>query len=86
MQRSFNSRTHVGCDTLPIFSRSVSVSFNSRTHVGCDGIGMQGQGQGQVSIHAPTWGATEITAGVYKAVAVSIHAPTWGATLRLHIS
>ena len=35
-----------------------------------------------VSIHAPTWGATFIDEmGFSAAIPVSIHAPTWGATL-----
>ena len=33
-----------------------------------------------VSIHAPTWGATLQSAGANDIVEVSIHAPTWGAT------
>ena len=33
-----------------------------------------------VSIHAPTWGATDAIASPSPAKAVSIHAPTWGAT------
>ena len=34
----------------------------------------------QVSIHAPTWGATDVE-DVYDVTEdVSIHAPTWGAT------
>ena len=34
-----------------------------------------------VSIHAPTWGATTFWCVSVEIVAVSIHAPTWGATL-----
>ena len=33
-----------------------------------------------VSIHAPTWGATEQFTTRAKFLLVSIHAPTWGAT------
>ncbi len=33
-----------------------------------------------VSIHAPTWGATEETVVKAYERIVSIHAPTWGAT------
>ena len=33
-----------------------------------------------VSIHAPTWGATEILDESKDFALVSIHAPTWGAT------
>ena len=34
-----------------------------------------------ISIHAPTWGATEIVQCVFSGLIISIHAPTWGATL-----
>ena len=33
-----------------------------------------------ISIHAPTWGATEQIRGRYVRLEISIHAPTWGAT------
>ena len=33
-----------------------------------------------ISIHAPTWGATSLNADYLKTIAISIHAPTWGAT------
>ena len=78
---SFNPRTHMGCDfmnaRITLISRSFQSThphgvrhraigyaidvarFNPRTHMGCD------QTQGDlasveiVSIHAPTWGATD---------------------------
>ena len=34
-----------------------------------------------VSIHAPTWGATFAVWDLNHIIQVSIHAPTWGATL-----
>ena len=34
-----------------------------------------------VSIHAPTWGATQSGLAYANSSSVSIHAPTWGATL-----
>ncbi len=34
----------------------------------------------RVSIHAPTWGATNYTDFAIPEFDVSIHAPTWGAT------
>ena len=34
----------------------------------------------RVSIHAPTWGATELPEEFVNYMTVSIHAPTWGAT------
>ena len=37
---------------------------------------------GLVSIHAPTWGATNGASMSPSSYCVSIHAPTWGATTR----
>ena len=54
--------------------------FNPRTHVGCDGDeGIRTQGGG-ISIHAPTWGATQKIYLNLCSSNISIHAPTWGAT------
>ena len=36
--------------------------------------------RGRVSIHAPTWGATQVVCVGRHVHSVSIHAPTWGAT------
>ena len=36
----------------------------------------------KISIHAPTWGATESLAPRYVELFISIHAPTWGATVK----
>ena len=54
--------------------------FNPRTHMGCDGWDSHRYGVADVSIHAPTWGATSIKYSDLKSKYVSIHAPTWGAT------
>ena len=35
--------------------------FNPRTHVGCDIANNRAADKRQVSIHAPTWGATSLT-------------------------
>ena len=35
---------------------------------------------GNISIHAPAWGATENTANRRIILNISIHAPAWGAT------
>ena len=37
--------------------------------------------RGNVSIHAPAWGATQAGAHVTVTFTVSIHAPAWGATV-----
>ena len=56
-------------------------SFNPRTHVGCDIAMAYEKLILDVSIHAPTWGATKTYLVRFRRRAVSIHAPTWGATL-----
>ncbi len=80
--RSFNPRTHVGCDR-----KAESLSYDRQLFQSTHPRGVRlstptnptfSQG---VSIHAPTWGATERRAGQRNATNVSIHAPTWGATL-----
>ena len=37
-----------------------------------------------ISIHAPTWGATQRAAFALSCIQISIHAPTWGATRNDH--
>ena len=39
-------------------------------------------GHKRVSIHAPTWGATNLDFLSNSVIRVSIHAPTWGATTK----
>ena len=61
--------------------------FNPRTHMGCDSNAYAYLDGIQVSIHAPTWGATFVRQRYTSAFGVSIHAPTWGATIvRLKIN
>ncbi len=55
-------------------------SFNPRAHVGRDRHYMDYILRKDVSIHAPTWGATSVDVDVVSVPKVSIHAPTWGAT------
>ena len=57
------------------------LSFNPRSHMGSDAKGRQYVELYDVSIHAPTWGATLPARLVSYDEEVSIHAPTWGATL-----
>ena len=56
---SFNPRTHMGCD-LRLPKKNLRLkSFNPRTHMGCDCHDLVVRVYGDnVSIHAPTWGAT----------------------------
>ena len=78
---SFNPRTHTGCDPLRLIPRLLFVCFNPRTHTGCD---LKAQGVSDivanVSIHAPTRGATAAGFSRSQTATVSIHAPTRGAT------
>ena len=57
-------------------------SFNPRTRMGCDLADLAVRHKGQVSIHAPAWGATHQSTLSFQRVTVSIHAPAWGATPR----
>ena len=77
----FNPRTRVGCDPRGRKAGQAKKGFNPRTRVGCD-VGSRGRGANhpQVSIHAPAWGATEVTSRMQRVLHVSIHAPAWGAT------
>ena len=59
-----------------------TAGFNPRSHMGSDCHLVRQQGYRQVSIHAPTWGATRCRRLPLTISKVSIHAPTWGATLR----
>ena len=54
--------------------------FNPRAHVGRDITIFQIAIHRDVSIHAPTWGATAESSTSDRQEEVSIHAPTWGAT------
>ena len=59
----FNPRTHVGCDILLHRAHTGVRGFNPRTHVGCDADDDATYSATFVSIHAPTWGATDMSAG-----------------------
>ncbi len=49
--------------------------------MGCDRKALVHTCKPRVSIHAPTWGATNRMPTQPKQEGVSIHAPTWGATV-----
>ena len=59
----FNPRTHVGCDTYAATRSPTCPDFNPRTHVGCDEKAIITAAIFNISIHAPTWGATLAKAG-----------------------
>ena len=80
---SFNPRTHTGCDSSFKHCPSLTFCFNPRTHTGCDSnIDIWEKKKIEVSIHAPTRGATAVFFAKPKAGIVSIHAPTRGATCK----
>ena len=57
--KCFNPRTHTGCDSSGIVTSDAISSFNPRTHTGCDpACKSRLNRKFQVSIHAPTRGAT----------------------------
>ena len=60
--------------------------FNPRTHTGCDYRNAIENGASEVSIHAPTRGATYRHLRRQRGDPVSIHAPTRGATLLATVS
>ena len=49
--------------------------------MGCDSDHDSDGSDDSISIHAPTWGATDGHGAADVGGAISIHAPTWGATL-----
>ena len=55
---SFNPRSHTGSDFFSSSSRQGSTSFNPRSHTGSDQKTTIGNVNQNVSIHAPTRGAT----------------------------
>ena len=58
---SFNPRSRMGSDFTLILILVVSVCFNPRSRMGSDqGLTLAGA-YGDVSIHAPAWGATNIS-------------------------
>ena len=62
------------------------VNFNPRTHVGCDPSFSKRVTMAGISIHAPMWGATNVTVTYSAFKGISIHAPMWGApTTHLHL-
>ena len=77
----FNPRAHVGRDAILLIRQHQAARFQSTRPRGArHALDTHELGGHLVSIHAPTWGATD---GGYLGTAflhVSIHAPTWGAT------
>ena len=78
--RSFNPRTHTGCDATTE-RETIPLMFQSTHPHGVRLVSELSKGNlFKVSIHAPTRGATpQITKYIFPVI-VSIHAPTRGAT------
>ena len=86
-RQHFNPRTPVGCDWAHISSVLRITNFNPRTPVGCDFVRVDvGFRNPVISIHAPQWGATYVTAEILYGSDISIHAPQWGATGIPHVA
>ena len=82
----FNPRTHVGCDLIFVVLMQITLVFQSTHPRGVRQKRLSGlYARPGVSIHAPTWGATEHRLLPVALDAVSIHAPTWGATRMLSL-
>ena len=80
-RRCFNPRAHVGRDFAVALRVSSRMVFQSTRPRGARPIRFSLlQSFLDVSIHAPTWGATTDAFGYNPRYQVSIHAPTWGAT------
>ena len=79
--RCFNSRAHGGRDGATGPWPDSGGCFNSRAHGGRDKTPLDIWHLGQVSIHAPTGGATGRRTTTAVTAGVSIHAPTGGATM-----
>ena len=78
---SFNPRARVGRDLRSPSPNSTKQSFQSTRPRGArHGRHYIGQWWGDVSIHAPAWGATVSDGDKVTIANVSIHAPAWGAT------
>ena len=76
----FQSTHPRGVRLRPESLNSASLDFNPRTHVGCDLHIIPSHLVREISIHAPTWGATPCLCSHRSGIPISIHAPTWGAT------
>ena len=82
--KCFNPRSHVGSDCRARAHGTPLPCFNPRSHVGSDYDSNRPRHWTFVSIHAPTWGATNWIDKLNQSKIVSIHAPTWGATCILN--
>ena len=78
---SFNPRTHMGCDGVPLLKFVVKFGFNPRTHMGCDLLLMTPYLVMTCFNPRTHMGCDGASSSVVNNMHVSIHAPTWGATV-----
>ena len=76
----FNPRSHEGSDHPLTHIRGQAVHFNPRSHEGSDIAIFKNLWDTNISIHAPTKGATQVRFYSWEDTGISIHAPTKGAT------
>ena len=77
----FNPRSHKGSDNNWRWRAKPCTYFNPRSHKGSDCEHDNKQMIEQISIHAPTRGATVTLSARASRSLISIHAPTRGATV-----
>ena len=80
VHRDFNPRSHKGSDGGAGKEIRLDPDFNPRSHKGSDRSMRFYRRKKDISIHAPTRGATPHRGGLEEAMRISIHAPTRGAT------
>ena len=78
---NFNPRSHERSDGYGLAQWTYWSNFNPRSHERSDPVSIQLNRLLQISIHAPTRGATLDGDSTTGNVEISIHAPTRGATL-----
>ena len=83
VHRDFNPRSHKGSDGGAGKEIRLDPDFNPRSHKGSDRSMRFYRRKKDISIHAPTRGATPHRGGLEEAMRISIHAPTRGATQQL---
>ena len=76
----FNPRSHERSDLSTMRKYSMSAYFNPRSHERSDAYKTDEQRYSEISIHAPTRGATGTGRRHPHVWVISIHAPTRGAT------
>ena len=80
MVHHFNPRSHKGSDEFGLETALRHWNFNPRSHKGSDIPSSTSCGETEISIHAPTRGATHSPCSGIPLCPISIHAPTRGAT------